>query len=890
MAFQPDARCLAVAVAAAKGKVTEAEVYEAFEKIFDYKRRLEADGKLTGSAERLRKFVEGEAERTRIAAAMQRRIAGLNVLIRKRLDEQVTGMLAEGVKPRQVLLAILEGTQRGVANARKSVGATRQAYSRRYIGAMFAEVHGSKPELLGMLRDGKLDADVLSEMMELRKDGTPGKTGNKDAQYLAKVFAKFAELGRTDINRLGGSIGKLDGWAGVQLHDEIKLIGAGKKPWVGRIATLLDMERTFPEGVSPAEATQILEGIYDTIITGISNAPTAREKGARVSPSQIAKSLGKSRVLHFKDAAATLAYREEFGYGNTISGMISHLGNMARVAANMEVLGPNPEVMFQSVAASLQRHVSRDPTLTDRQRKNQAKSIDTQAGALRTALDISTGAFSRPTTSGVTFANISADIRAWQSISKLGGALLSSFTDAFSAASAAQFRGSNYFTAIAQQFGGIIQGRPRGEAAEIGFLIGEGFDGFIGRVVSPHAAQDGPVGATGRLLETFFRWNGLTWWTDNMRGTAGRVIAAEMGMRAKAAYGDLPGAYRHVLGMHGIDEVRWNVIRAAETRNVNGASYITPDRIRELPDRHFAPLVQDRLDAARKASRVDEAKSSRVKADRQAKLDEAVAGIMSDARRDVELSVLRFVADETSYGVITTDAKTQRWANFSQPGSRPGTLGGEALRFMMQFKGFPLAFTDRVVGRAAVGHRKGAGVQGGLERLAHIGSLVAGMTIAGYMSMTAKDIVKGYWPPRDPGDPRTWIAAMQQGGAWGIYGDFLFSQTNRFGGGLMSTLAGPTLGTAADAAQIALEGRDYALATASGDEGRFSSANMLSLAIGNTPFANLYYIKPSADWLILQTLREMASPGYIRRQQKKRLTEYGQRPLDPLNLGPTMLK
>lgn len=886
MAFQPDARCVSVATAAAKGRVTEAEVYAAFERVYDFKRRMEAEGNLTGSAERLRKFVEGEAERTRIAAAMQRRIAGLNVLIRRRLDEQIDGMIADGVKPRQALLAVLEGTQRGVANARKSVAATRQAYSRRYVGAMLAEIHGAKPELVNMLRDTKLDRDVLTEMLELRKDGKPGVTGNKDAQYLAKVFAKYAELGRTDINRLGGSIGKLDGWAGVQLHDEIKLIGAGKEAWVGRIVTLLDVERTFPEGVTPAEATQILGDIYDTIITGLPNSPTAREKGARVSPSQIAKSLGKSRVLHFKDAAATLAYRDEFGYGNTVSGMIAHLGNMSRVAANMEVLGPNPEVMFQAVAESLKRKIKDDPALSPQQRSKQVKSIDTQAGALRTAMDISTGAFSRPSSAGVTFANISADIRAWQSISKLGGALLSSFTDAFSAAAAAQFRGSNYFSALAQQFGGIIQGRPRGEVAEIGFLIGEGFDGLVGRMVSPHAAQDGPVGGMGRLLETFFRWNGLTWWTDNMRGTAGRVIAAEMGMRAKTAYGDLPAAYRHVLSMQGIDTTRWDIIRAAETRNVNGASYITPDRVSALPDRHFVPLVQDRLDAARKASRVDEAKSAAVRAQRQAKLDEAVAGIMADARRDVELSVLRFIADETSYGVIVTDAKTQRWANFSQPGSRPGTLGGEALRFMMQFKGFPLAFTDRVVGRALVGHRQGAG----LERLAHIGSLVAGMTIAGYMSMTAKDIVKGYWPPRDPGDPRTWIAAMQQGGAWGIYGDFLFSQTNRFGGGLLSTVAGPAIGSAADLAQIALEARDYGLNTATGDEGRFSSANALSWAIGNTPFANLYFVKPAADWMILQTLREMASPGYLRRQEKKRRTEYSQERLDPLRLGPTMLK
>ncbi len=877
MAYMPSANCMAAATAAAKGRVTTDEVYQAFERVLAHKLKLEGEGKLTGRSERIRKFAEDEAQRTKIAAAMQRRNAGLNVLVRQRIDEQLTGLISSGLSPRRAMLAILEGTQRGVQNARKSVAATRQAYDTRYIGSMLSEIHTGRPEIIGMLRDQKLDADVLTEMMELRQGGSPGSTKNADAVFLAKVFAKHAELGRTDINKLGGSIGKLDGWAGVQLHDEIKLIGAGKASWVGRISTLLDMERTFPEGYDPAEVVDILGGVYDTIITGFSARTSAAEKGQRVNPSQIAKSLGASRVLHFTDAAATLAYREEFGHGNTISGMIAHLRNMARVAANMEVLGPNPEVMFQSVAESLKRRIKEDPNLTDQQRSKQLKAIDTQAGALRTALDISTGAFSRPSSAGVTFAKIGADIRAWQSMSKLGGAVLSSFTDPMTAAAAAQFRGSNFFASIARQWSGIMAGRPKGETAEIGFLIGEGFDGIIGNIVSPHVAQDGPTGILGRAQELFFRYNGLTWWTDVNRGTAGRVIAAEMGMRATAKYAALPAPYRHVLSMHGIDEVRWDIIRSARLRNVNGANYITPDRIREIPDAKFVPLVEGRILAARSASRVDEAKSSAVKAARQAKFDAAVTSIIEDARRDVELSMLRFVADETSYGVITTDAKTQRWSALSQPGARPGTLGGEAMRFLMQFKGFPLAFTDRVMGRALFGHRKGAGI----EQLAHIGSLVAGMVMAGYMSMTAKDVVKGYWPPRDPGDWRTWMAAAQQGGAWGIYGDFLFSQTNRFGGGLLSTVAGPTLGSAADLAQIALEGRDYAANIASGDEGRFSGAQAMSWAVGNTPGANLFYVAPALNFAILNTLREALSPGYLRRQSKKRATEYGQQRFMP---------
>lgn len=852
MAYQMDASCMAAATAAAKGKLTNADIVAAFDEIAAYKSRLEAEGRMTGGAERMRKFAEDQAERTKIAAAMQRRHAALNAIVRDKLDETVDNMLAAGMKPTKVMLAVLEGTQRAVVNGRKSVSAYRQAYEKRYMGGLMAEIQAEKPHLVNSLRDQRLDADIMREMFELRKDGKPGSTGNSDAAFLAKVFAKYAELARTDLNKLGASIGKLDGWAGVQMHDDIKMIQAGKDAWVGTVVAHLDIERTFPDGLSPPEVVRALGDIYDTIITGFSNAPTPASKGVRVNPANLAKSLGKSRVLHFKDAEAQIAYREAFGYSNTVAGMFGHLRGVARTASAMEVLGPNPEIMFNGLTDSLQRRVKADKNISDRNKQREINRLTTQAGALRHAIDIATGTAARPVS--VTAANIGADIRAWQSISKLGGALISSLSDTVTASAAAQFRGNNFFVAFAQQLNGLFSGRPKDELGEIQALLFEGFDGVIGRISNQFHATDGPVGHMAKLQETFFRFNGLTWWTDAQRATAGRMIAREMGMRSQTAYGELPANYRHVLGVHGIDEARWDIIRSARLRQVNGLDYVTPDRIGALPDEAFVPLVADRIAAAKGN-------------------EAAIASAIADARRDVELSVLRFVADETSYGVIKSDARTQRYMTLGQ---RPGTVAGEGMRLLMQFKGFPLAFTERVMGRAIFGHRADASLG---ERGAHIGSLVAGLILAGYASMTIKDAIKGYWPPRDPADPRTWLAAAQQGGAWGIYGDFLFSQTNRFGGDLLGTLAGPTLGSVSDMVNVALDARDYAV---SGGVDPLSGGKALSTVVGNTPFANLFFVKPALDYLVLNSLRETLSPGYLRRQSRARQRDYGQTSFMPI--------
>lgn len=853
-----DPNCRAIATKAAGGALTESEILDAFALIDERKKRLEAAGMATGKAERIRKWAAEEGERAKIAAAMRKRHAALNAIIRDKVDQQVRAMVASGLKPHQALRAVIEGINSPAPGSRASAAATVQAYEARYLGAMLADLDRDKPHLVAMLADQKLDHDVLTEMRELREGGKPGITGNEDAKYLARVFADYAELSRTEANRLGASIGKLDGWAGVQTHDDVKMLQAGKDAWVGRIIPLLDLERTFPEGVSSTEAADILRGVYDTIITGISNTPSPGEIGQRVGPANLAKSLGKSRVLHFKDADAALTYRDQFGYSNTIAGMFSHLRHVAKINGLMETLGPNPDVMFTSLSEAMKREVRDSATIPNAQKQKLIDRLDTQDGALRQALDVATGLASRPV--NATGAKIASDIRAWQSVSKLGAALISSIGDTVTASAAAQFRGSGFLRGLGTQLAGVMRGRPKAEQARISYLLGEGFDGLIGHVTNTFAANDGPRGRMARLQEKFFRWNGLTWWTDVNRAVAGRVIGAELGMWSGTPYDGLDPRFRNVLSQAGIDATTWDVLGKATLTMDNGKPYMTPDMVRLIPDADLAPLAADRIAAAQAAAR------------NPADLAERMNVIMADTRRQLELKMLSYVADQTSSAVIEADARTRRYTTL---GRRPGTVAGEAVRFVMQFKGYPLAFTSRVVGRALFAHRKDAGF---IERAGHIGSLLAGLTIAGYMSMTAKDMLKGYWPPRDPSDPRTIIAAMQQGGAIGIYSDFLFSSVNRFGGGLTETLAGPSIGSIADLANIGLDARD---AAASGGENKFSGAQAFSTVIGNVPFANLHLVKPALDFLFLNALREAISPGYLKRMRTNRAREYGQQKFLP---------
>jgi hypothetical protein len=850
--------CYTAAANAAKAageELSERDMAAAYRAAQQEREKLRAAGVTDGVDEKVRAAAERLAERTRIAAALQKRHAALNILARDRLDQTIEAFKRAGLSPRNALLAVMEGTQQGVEGARNSVYARQLGYESRYVGGMMAEIQKNRPHLLNTLSDKRLSDDVFREMGELREGGTPGATGNDDAKYLASVFAKYAELSRTELNKLGASIGKLDGWAGAQVHDDLKMMQAGKDTWVDTIAPLLDLQRTFPEA-SQNEVRDILKDVYDTLITGVPNKVTGKEKGQRVNPANLAKSLGKTRVLHFKNAESALTYRDAFGYGNSIYGVMAHQRRAAQMAAQMEVFGPNPEIMFNSLVEAERRKL-RDSDLSPAEKVKEIEKLNAESGALRGAFDVMSGAISRP--GSVKVAKIAGDIRAVQSMAKLGGAVLTAMpTDVVGAAQAAMFRGSGFWNGMVEQVSGIFRGRPKGEQAEISFLFGEGFDSLIGEVMNRGMASDGPVGKLSRLQETFFKWNGLNWWTDVGRSVVGRTVAAEMGMRAKTAFNDLPANYRHVLGLHGIGEKQWEAIRSAGTREIDGKAYITPDAVRDLPDEAVAPLVSDRLATA--------------------KTDERKAEILEDGRRELELSLLRFVADETNYAIVETDAASRRIATW---GTRPGTFAGEAARFVMQFKGFPIAFSQRILGRSLFGGRGATKYQRIMNNAPHLGALMAGLTVAGYMAMTMKDAAKGYWPPRDPLDPKVMTAALTQGGALGIYGDFLFGEANRFGSGALETFSGPFIGTLSDLINVPLKART---ALEKGESPKMAG-DLLNLALNNTPFINLAYTRPALDILFINSLKNWASPGYTNRQRRNRQRDFNQTSPVPATLS-----
>jgi hypothetical protein len=78
-----------------------------------------------------------------------------------------------------------------------------------------------------------------------------------------------------------------------------------------------------------------------------------------------------------------------------------------------------------------------------------------------------------------------------------------------------------------------------------------------------------------------------------------------------------------------------------------------------------------------------------------------------------------------------------------------------------------------------------------------------GLTVMGGISVQARNLLKGK-DPQDMKEPGFGGQAFAQGGGAGIFGDFIFSDQNRYGNSLTQTALGPMAGLIDDSTRLTI--------------------------------------------------------------------------------------
>ncbi|HEL5345955.1 TPA: hypothetical protein UOJ01_004577, partial [Stenotrophomonas maltophilia] len=141
-------------------------------------------------------------------------------------------------------------------------------------------------------------------------------------------------------------------------------------------------------------------------------------------------------------------------------------------------------------------------------------------------------------------------------------------------------------------------------------------------------------------------------------------------------------------------------------------------------------------------------------------------------RQNAATRLLGVVLEETDMAVIEPGARERA---LMMSGLQRGTWKGELARSVFLFKSFPIAMLTRHL-------QRGWSMPTGTGRAAYLATLIASTTVMGAMSMQVSEVLTGR-DPRKMTDGRFWVAAMLKGGSLGLYGDFLFSDTTRYGQG-----------------------------------------------------------------------------------------------------------
>lgn len=795
------ADCFKIIDEISAGRLSNDELNDILERLNEEKRVRQARGDLQNLEADL--FQRGQlmARDADLARRIEKRNALINIIKENDLIETARRAHAATGNPRLGIEAKIVGVNSDFTGAKASIDYLASAIGKAWAGGLIADLR--KAKLLNMFNN--MDEDTALRVSRVISDlNTPNPTRaadpSVDVQRLGEIMFKYQRAALQRQNEAGAYIGTKSGRVVSTSHNPSLMIKAGEVEWKNYIRNRLDYEKM---DIRPERIDDFLTSAWKAITTGVRLNDKIPDDINRMfkGPANLAKKRSAQGVFTFNAPDDWFEYNKRFGTNNLREAYLQDLFGAARAVAVMENLGTNPQAMLDRVTKRLEQEYRDDQVALDGLRGK--KVVGLQAALNEVTGDVNIGATT-------TLAQVFHGYRALQTLAKLGQVVLSALPDTALLASASIYRGKSLMDAWGDALSAPFRGLSGEQMRDVSDRSGIGIDAMIGDMMTRFDANDGAPGLISKATETFFKLNLLQFWTETHKRGASLIIQNDLAREAVNAFDALPDDLRRVLRQYDVRPEDWEIARTAVGKGPDGREYMFTEQITDQRARE---------------------------------------------------SIQRMIISEVDAGVLTPGARERAIMN---RGYRPDSSAGIAFRLFWQFKSFGLTVVTKALGR----HMYGYGAKGWREAVTSgksvqgIAHTVVATSILGYFSLQLKEMAKGREPR--PNSPETFLAAMAQGGGLGIYGDFLFGEANRFGGGFLETAIGPGISTAADAVDLSMRIRDVILTGE--DDAR---ADAIRFIKSNTPFANLFYTQQALDYLIWYQLQEAVNPGYLRRMERR---------------------
>jgi len=818
--------CINAVQQAASRRLTQQEIQNIEDRIYRNMRQLArndpASWRAMTDAERLRRAGQLAANELTNEAALKKRRVALTIAARQRLDAFIKTYQGKDGKL-EALNRTIAFHADGKSNflSVESRGKATRDYALSQIQEAFEAVD---PRFFHLFEDEGSVRDLVYEMRGQ-------DTGNVRAKKGAKAWSGVTELLRQRFNDAGGDIGYLENWGIPQHHSMEKVGRVSQDKWVSDVIGKLDRKYYIKDDgqlMSDAELSTFLGEAYNTISTGGLNKLS--DTGMRISGARSNRG-NASRQIHFKDADSYLEYQREYGDRSLWEVMVGHLEGISKDIALVETYGPNPDHVFRSILDE----VTAEQATANPERTGRIKRLANSTENLYNFIAGKTQPIANPH-----IARWSDNIRNWMVASRLGSALLASFSDL----------GTMYMSAkvanipMNKLFMNQLEAMNPANRTELARArrAGLAMESLLGSV--NRWAMDNMGPSVSRWAATaVMRASGLTAWTDahkraygvTMMGSLGEVVSRVPDLRS------LDDSDFRILKSKGITEQDFSVWKLAQQEDWgNGnTTMLTPESIMRVPDAAVMHL-----------------------------------GIPDRVRFEAMRRLLAAVSEEVDMAVITPGAREQL---LTGGGLQRGTWKGELTRSVFLFKSFPISVVLRHWTRAM-------GMPSAGGRAAYIAAFLASTTMLGALSQQLNDMASGRNPRdmtgKDAG--KFWLGALLKGGGLGLYGDFLLSDHTRYGGGALASMLGPVAGLVDDVVKLA---QGIPLNAVEGKPEQ-TGGDLVKLGKGLIPGANLWYAKAALDHMIFNQLQEYFSPGYLRKVEQRSKKNFNQtywwRPQDTL--------
>jgi len=695
-----------------------------------------------------------------------------------------------------------------------------QARSEARNARILKEMNLLNREMVNLLDDDEFVRDLLKEMYPFT--GVQ-QTKNNEAFKLAKILIEEKKLQVTESNAFGGGIMWRDDHITAQYHDPVRMLGKGtsqdKQTWISDTKSMLDHEKTLanisPKKKGDKELDDLLSDIYDSI------TQQRQEFNDLSKKSKIAQMLGEKferktplkdyleaqRILVFKDADSIIKYNDKYGYyniGKSIFANMDQIDNHLAIGETLgfgyskKVKGTDPltgesKEFTQSVLPEKEIDLLIDKLY------QQTKLSGFERWRLKSALyQISGESF---IVGNPSLAKFTVGWQAWQTVTKLGKQMISSFGDLWSGAINLHYQGvkpgDGYLGLVNHLYRNAFGKISKKEKVEVLRMLGIGFEGVFGS--SSRTVMSTPIaGRLSRLQDHFLTWNGSHGWTNWMREGFAMMSSNHFANNILSkSFKDLEPRFGKLMKEYGITEKDWIKLKEIGTFN----------------EREFRPD--------------GDVKNNYISGDwiRTKKGPESLARKLD-----------KFFILEAKYGVpeATGAERAMMYGSFNR-----GTIPDTATHLFWEFRTHTMSIVMNTYPRMA---------EIGMPSVLHLLPAVG----LGYASLAAKNMLKGKEPPAHD-DPAVLTDALVQSGFAGMFGDFIAGEYGRYYHKWDEATLGAGYATF----------KDYGEMFVGLTTGNKDAEDVWKNLRYNIPYANLFYTEAAVNYGLHYGVMETFSPGYL---------------------------